>query len=67
MATAVPFMQHGTIPHAMAITVREFRFASLAELGCTALDARAFEVVAGAMNPDAPEVGFAKIIPPINN
>ncbi|MEU7137923.1 hypothetical protein ABZ942_00585 [Nocardia sp. NPDC046473] len=45
----------------------EFRFASLAELGCAARDARAFEVVAGAVNPDAPEVGFVKFIPPINN
>lgn len=102
MATTVPFIQHNTIPHAMAdhgarqifffvdctddtvfsITIydteedlhhamseadSEFRFATLAKLGCTALDARAFEVVAGAVNPDAPEVDFAKIVPPIKD
>ncbi|MGY1937825.1 hypothetical protein [Nocardia gipuzkoensis] len=28
----------------------DYRFASLAELGCTAFDARSFEVVAGAVD-----------------
>ncbi len=34
----------------------EYRFACLAELGCTTLDARSFEVVAGAVDVKAPEV-----------
>ncbi|WP_405166335.1 hypothetical protein OG203_15340 [Nocardia sp. NBC_01499] len=102
MATTVPFLQHDTVPYAMAdhgarqmfffvdhqdntvfsITIydtkedldnamrdsdSEFRFSTLAKLGCTAVDARTFEVVAGAVNPDAPEVDFAKLIPPMNS
>ncbi|QIS15670.1 hypothetical protein [Nocardia arthritidis] len=49
--------------NAMREAKSEYRFESLAKLGCTALDAREFEVVAGAVAPDAPEVDFAKLIP----
>ncbi len=50
---------------AMREATSEFRFQSLATLGCTAVDARTFEVVAGQINPDAPEVDFKSIVPPI--
>ncbi|MFX0575925.1 hypothetical protein [Nocardia nepalensis] len=41
----------------------EYRYASLVEPGCAPLDARTVEVVAGAVDPDAPEVDFAQLIP----
>jgi hypothetical protein len=98
MRTTVPFLQHETVPHAMAdpgarqifffvdnqdgtvfsITIydteedlanamrdadSEYRYASLAKLGCTPLDAPTLEVVAGSVDPDAPEVDFAQVIP----
>ncbi|MGK5532614.1 hypothetical protein [Streptomyces sp. URMC 129] len=50
---------------AMQEATSEFRFQSLATLGCTAVDARTFEVVAGAVNPDAPEVDFKALVPPM--
>jgi hypothetical protein len=49
--------------HAMRDADSELRFSTLAALGCTPLDARTFDVVAGAVNPDAPEVDFAALIP----
>lgn len=36
----------------------EYRFTTLARLDCTAVDARRFEVIAGAVNPEAPAVEF---------
>jgi hypothetical protein len=98
LETTVPFIQHDTIPHAMAdhgarqvfffvdrkdstifsITIydteedlraamneadSDFRYQSLARLGCRAVDARAFDVVAGAVNRSAPEVDFATLVP----
>ncbi|MGV9680596.1 hypothetical protein ACWDSJ_35440 [Nocardia sp. NPDC003482] len=42
----------------------EYRFASLAKIGCTAVDARRLEVVAGAVAADAADVDFATIVPP---
>jgi hypothetical protein len=44
----------------------EYRFASLAALGCTALDARSFEVVAGAVDDGAAEFDFATLVPPVH-
>jgi hypothetical protein len=51
--------------NAMQEATSEFRFQSLATLGCTAVDARSFEVVAGHVNADAPEVDFKSMVPPI--
>ncbi|UGT66932.1 hypothetical protein LTT66_27320 [Nocardia gipuzkoensis] len=45
----------------------DYRFASLAEPGCTALDARAFEVVAGAVDGDAAAIEFATGIAPMDD
>lgn len=43
---------------AMAEAGSDYRFSSLARLGCTAVDARAFEVIAGAVNDAAPPAHF---------
>ncbi|MBF6474542.1 hypothetical protein [Nocardia abscessus] len=45
----------------------DYRFASLAELGCTAFDARSFEVVAGAVDGDAAAVDFATGVAPMDD
>lgn len=41
---------------AMETADSEFRWRILGSLGCYGIDARTFDVVAGAVNPDAPEV-----------
>ncbi|RDI63563.1 hypothetical protein [Nocardia pseudobrasiliensis] len=52
------------LANAMREAGSEYRFASLAKLGCTAVEARALEVVAGDVAADAPEVDFPDLIPP---
>ncbi|MEU1993705.1 hypothetical protein ABZ511_04570 [Nocardia gamkensis] len=55
------------LDNAMREADSEYRFASLAALGCTALDARSFEVVAGAVDDGAAEVDFATRVPPVRD
>ncbi|HEY4022405.1 MAG TPA: hypothetical protein VGM75_27195 [Pseudonocardiaceae bacterium] len=46
------------LDNAMQEKDSRYRFATLGKLGCTATDARSFEVVAGRVNPDVPEADF---------
>ncbi|WP_157114603.1 hypothetical protein [Nocardia niwae] len=45
----------------------EYRFTGLAGPGCTALDARSFEVVAGAIDDSATEFDFTTRAPPMRD
>ncbi|MFG3615622.1 hypothetical protein [Nocardia sp. NPDC047654] len=52
------------LDNAMREADSEYRFAGLAALGCTAIDARSFEVVAEAVDDGAAEFDFATLVPP---
>ncbi|WP_280295590.1 hypothetical protein [Nocardia abscessus] len=55
------------LDNAMREADSDYRFASLAKLGCTAVDARSFEVVAGAVDGDASAVDFATGVAPMDD
>lgn len=48
------------LEHAMGVADSEHRYDTLERLGCTAIDARTLEVVAGAVADDAVEVDFSQ-------
>jgi hypothetical protein len=43
---------------AMSEAKSDYRFSTLARLGCSAVEARAFEIIAGAVNTAAPPAEF---------